>query len=510
MDAAIDLGSLWIELIAMMNVSQIKLRRHDKVTTKKHTGLFLKIRTRLEKMSLTKRMFILSTLILFAFLTAAALMLRTIISISLENVVQEKLTLHTYQLLSIGDSDNGVMRLPKRLIDTRFNQQEGSLIAFVKELTDDNQQQEVWRSLSATDKQFSFPAPSSGQWLFWRARDANGTQYYVSSFNTTWSNDVGVKSKYIFTVMENFSYYQNELSNYRTAVALGLLAFGLVFLFLQTLILRIGLSPVRKITSNVESMNNGESQSLSGQYPKELMPLTTNLNRLIDNERRQRERYRERMADLSHSLKTPLSVLQGLRSDIDNQGLPISRENVLEILTKQVGRMTKLVDYQLQRAIPNGVPAVFSKIDVANNAADVISALNKVYANKAIVSELNIEKGLSFYGDENDLIEMIGNILDNAYKHAEHLVRFSAINTFTEPDNPDLTFTIEDDGNGVPAAKRATILQRGVQLDSSGDGQGFGLSIVADIVNSYQGALAIKDSTLGGALFQITIPTRRI
>lgn len=146
---------------------------------------------------------------------------------------------------------------------------------------------------------------------------------------------------------------------------------------------------------------------------------------------------------------------------------------------------------------------------MAENANDIISALNKVYASKSIVSELNIEKGLSFYGDENDLLEIIGNLLDNAYKHAEHLVRLSASKTVTEPSKQTLTFTIEDDGNGIPVAKRATILRRGVQLDTSGDGQGFGLSIVADIVNSYQGVLTIEDSALGGALFKITIPIRK-
>ncbi len=475
---------------------------------KKRLSMFSKIKVALEKMSLTKRMFISSTLVLFAFLSAAALMLYTIFTISLESIVQEKLTLHIYQLLSIGDGDDGVMRLPERLTEPRFNQRQGSLIAFVTELTQDNQQQEVWRSLSAADTQFSFPAPSSGQWFFGRAQGADGARYYVSSYNTTWSNDRGDKDKYIFTVMEDLNYYQNQLSKYRVAIAIGLLTFGLVFLLLQIIILRVGLSPVRKITTDVEAMNNGETLSLTGQYPKELKPLTTNLNRLIDNERLQRERYRERMADLSHSLKTPLSVLQGIESDVDKQGQPISLPSVLDILNKQVSRMAKLIDYQLQRAIPNGAPTVFSAIDITDKANDIILALNKVYADKMMVSELNIDKGISFYGDENDLIEIIGNLLDNAYKYGKHLVRLSVSKELNEAGDMTLVFTIEDDGNGIPVAKRTSILQRGVRLDSSGDGQGFGLSIVCGIVNSYEGVLTIENSVLGGALFKITIPTR--
>ncbi|GAA6137454.1 two-component system sensor histidine kinase PhoQ [Arenicella sp. 4NH20-0111] len=491
-----------------MNLSHSELSHHGQQVTEKNVNVFARINKILQRMSLAKRMFILSTLILFAFLSGAALMLRTVFSISLESIVQEKLSLHTYQMLSTADSNAGMMRLPTRLNEPRFNQPQGALIAFVKELTQDNQQREVWRSMSANDKQFSFPAPSSGQWFFGRARGSDGAQYYVSSYTTTWTSDSGVKAKYVFTVMEDFSYYQTELSKYRTVIAAGLFIFALVFLSLQTLILHVGLRPVRKITSDVDDMNKGESRSLVGQYPRELMPLTTNLNRLIDNERLQRERYRERMADLSHGLKTPLSVLQGLGTDIDEQGLPISRSHLLQILSNQVSRMTKLVDYQLQRAIPNGSPTVFAKIEVASKAIEVISALDKVYASKAITSKLDIEEGLFFYGDESDLIEMIGNVLDNAFKHAQSSVSFTACRVFIDTEDPKISFTVEDDGKGVPVSKREAILRRGVQLDTHGEGQGFGLSIVADIVSSYEGQLTIRDSSLGGALFQITVPTR--
>lgn len=465
------------------------------------------VRSTIAKMSLGKRMFILSALVLLVFLSIASLVLRTAFWISLENVVQEKLSLHTYQLLSLGDTSDTSIRLPQKTSEPRFNDQQGELIAFVTELISDNEQQEVWRSLSASNKKFSFPVPDSGKWLFGRARGPNGAQYYVSSFNTTWTNNNGVKAKYVFTIMENFGYYEKQVSNYRTSITVGLLVFGLVFLLLQMLILRFGLSPVKKITVDVEQMNKGESAWLDGQYPQELMPLTVNLNRLVDNERLQRERYRERMADLSHGLKTPLSVLRGLGADIDDHGQPISRENLLETLTKQVSRMSKLVDYQLQRTIPSGAPTVLTKVDIAVTAKETVSALDKVYLDKNIHCKIDVESGLYFYGDENDLIEMIGNLLDNAYKHASDIVRFSALNVSMKSKRSELIFMIEDDGTGVPPTKRETILERGVQLDSSGDGQGFGLSIVADIVRSYQGTLAIRESMLGGALFEIKIPS---
>lgn len=491
-----------------MNANSTDARPSPQAVSKIRFSLLATIRRSLEKTSLAKRMFISAALVLIIFLAGAALLLNALFAISLDSIVQEKLKLHTYQLISIGDSDAGLMRLPEQVAEPRFNQQQGSLIGFVTELAADNQQLEVWRSVSATDKRFSFSAPKSGQWIFSRAKAANGAQYYVSRYNTTWSNNQGRKTKYVFTVMEDFSYYQDQLAKYRVAIIIGLLTFGLVFLLLQTIILRLGLSPVRRITSDVEAMNKGDIHSLTGEYPEELKPLTTNLNLLIDNERHQRERYRNRMADLSHSLKTPLSVLRGVESDIDHHGRPISRQEVIDTLTKHVNRMTDIVDHQLQRAVPNGAPTLFSAIDVSDKANDIVSALNKVYANKNITSELNIENDLSFYGDENDLIEIMGNLLDNAYKNGNVLVRLSASKIVSDAGKPQLVLTFEDDGRGIPLAKRATILQRGVRLDSSGEGQGFGLSIVADIVNSYQGVIAIENSALGGAMFNITIPTR--
>jgi two-component system sensor histidine kinase PhoQ len=144
---------------------------------------------------------------------------------------------------------------------------------------------------------------------------------------------------------------------------------------------------------------------------------------------------------------------------------------------------------------------------VANKTNDIISALNKVYNDKNISVELQIEQGLAFYGDENDLIEVMGNLLDNAYKYAQNVVRLSGSNIKSKAGS-QLQLTFEDDGCGVPLEKRERILERGVRLDSSGEGHGFGLSIVADIVNNYQGVLSIQSSSLGGALFNIIIPNR--
>ena len=234
--------------------------------------------------------------------------------------------------------------------------------------------------------------------------------------------------------MEGADYYRTELLDYRMALAGGLLVFGLTLFGLQGLILRWGLQPLRGVTMDVEAMNKGELQSFEDSYPKELQPLTENLNLLVANERRQRKRYRDRMADLSHSLKTPLSVLRGIESDIDESGKPISRPELVETLNRQVARMSNIVDYQLQRAVSGGEFTSFVAINIAGQVETIVSALNKVYLEKGVSVDVQVDPDLSFYGDENDLIELLGNLLDNAYKHCAHRVCVSATRRQTEDE----------------------------------------------------------------------------
>lgn len=450
-------------------------------------------------LSLRHRLSLSACIVLCLFLGIIGLVLDQAFSLSLDNIVREKLKLHIYTLLSIADNEKGRVKLPATLSEQRFNIAEGSLIAIV---TDSNRR-ESWRSGSAGDKRFELPIPEQGDWLFGRAKDDSGDSYYVSSYSTIWTDSQGQKTTFVFTVMENFNYYRQDLADYQFAVVVIMVTLGAILLILQAIILRWSLKPLRGLANDVNAMNRRELSSLAGNYPKELQPLTNNLNRLIDNERRQRQRYRDRMADLSHSLKTPLSVLRGVESDTDENGQVISREQLLDTLHRQVSRMSDIVDYQLQRAVVNGQQSSFIATPIAEKATSIIAALDKVYADKAISTEINIDNNLAFYGDENDLIEILGNLLDNAYKHGKQQVTISA-----QLSNDFLQLSIEDDGEGVPESRHKDILKRGVRLDSTSEGQGFGLAIAVEIINSYQGNISIGRSTLNGAKFNVDIPTR--
>ena len=454
------------------------------------------------KLSLGQRLFLSSAVVLVIFLWITGLVLDQAFSISLDGFVREKLRIHTFALLSRADNVDSKIELPTRLPEQQFNAADGALLAFVT----DTQQAESWRSISAGARRFALPLPGAGEWLFGRAQDSNGEIYYVSSYSTLWPGAAGEKTAFVFTVMESVDVYGQQLADYRSAVTLGLIVFGLMLLTLQSIVLRWGLRYLREVAIDVKSMNIGELQSLTGRYPKELRPLTANLNQLINNERLQRERYRDRMADLSHSLKTPISVLQGIASDIDDEGKPVSREQILDTLQRQVGRMRNIVDHQLQRAVTTGRQTSLVATPVQGEVDSIITALDKVYLDKGVTTTIQIEAAASFYGDENDLLELLGNLLDNAYKHCRTQVKVSGHTNSADAATTTLVLNVADDGPGVPPAMRTTILRRGVRLDSIAEGQGFGLAIVVDIVSSYDGSISVGESSLGGALFTLTVP----
>ncbi len=454
--------------------------------------------------SLAHRLFVSAGTVIFLFLGVTAFLLDQAFSISLESIVREKLKLHTYSLLAAADNEEGMIILPKLMAEQRFNSQKDSLIGIVTN-RDGN---EYWRSISAVNQRYSLPSPDAGDWLFGQAQDDSGKAYFVSSYSTIWPDDQGRKSTFVFTVMEAVDYYQTGLKNQRLAVFTSLIVVGLVLFGLQAIILRWGLKPVRNLAMEVDAMGRGEQVAFRNDYPRELQPLIANLNLLIDNERRQREKYRERMADLSHSLKTPLSVLKGVEAEIVRNDVQASSRSLVGSISEQTDKMSNIIEYQLRRAVSSSQNISFVAINLAPEVESVLAALDKVYADKQVVAELQIESSVSVFADEGDLAEVLGNILDNAYKHCQKKVMTAAESIVLEDGRPGIRITIEDDGLGIPENKRDAILERGVRLDSAGAGQGFGLSIVANIITSYNGAITISESSMGGALFTIDFPTR--
>ncbi|UYZ82940.1 ATP-binding protein [Entomomonas sp. E2T0] len=270
---------------------------------------------------------------------------------------------------------------------------------------------------------------------------------------------------------------------------LALLAIGLTW----------SLRPLRRLRSQLDDIEAGKREQLDENVPSEIHRLTRSLNRLLTTERMQRERYQDTLGDLAHSLKTPLTVLQNTIEEIKEKDNSVI--NQLAVMQAQIERMGQQIGYQLQRATQRKGALIGQQISLRPLIDSLTSTLNKVYADKEVISVIDLSHDLKLHAEEAALLELFGNLLENAYRLCLTTVRISGKVT-----DKEVLVTVEDDGPGVPVNKRKTVLQRGVRGDSLNPGQGIGLAVVQDILEGYSGYLEIGDSSLGGACFYIHFP----
>ena len=206
------------------------------------------------------------------------------------------------------------------------------------------------------------------------------------------------------------------------------------------------------------------------------------------------------MADLAHSLKTPLAILKGTANQLGYQDQR-KIADIQETIDEQVNRMDQIVGYQLERAVADSAKLIKKSIPIEPIVTKLIMAMEKVYRDKALKIELSFQE-CTFFGDERDVMEVLGNILDNACKYGVERVRLD----IGRQTGVDLVMVVEDDGPGISQENRSRILNRGTRLDSNEAGQGIGLAVVVEIVERYGGRINVGESMLGGAKITIALP----
>jgi len=313
----------------------------------------------------------------------------------------------------------------------------------------------------------------------------------------------GIEVPYSVYVMVDAGTVPQQMRAFRSALWENLGFAGIVLLLLQWLILRWSLSPLRRVVRELKQVQHGLSERMGGRYPRELEPLTDSINAMIESERNTLERQRNTMADLAHSLKTPLAVLR-TRLDSGDDDVDALRQEV----ASQCQRMTDLVSYQLGRAASSGHKLFSAPVDIAPHAELIVQGLEKIYAGRGTLCEFDIDSEARFYGEPGDLQELLGNLLENAFKWAASRVLLTVKVGEQVPDaRPGLFLSVEDDGAGIPEDKIHHILQRGGRGDEQVQGHGIGLSIVQDIVHGYRGQLQVgRSRELCGARFEVRLP----
>lgn len=258
------------------------------------------------------------------------------------------------------------------------------------------------------------------------------------------------------------------------------------------------LRPIEDLAREVRELEEHHREQLNPETTRELTSLVSNLNRLLKSERDRYDKYRTTLTDLTHSLKTPLAVLQSTLRSLRGEKMSLAEAEPL--MLEQISRISQQIGYYLHRATMRGSSCLLSRElhPIAPLLDNLTSALNKVYQHKGVNITLDISPEISFVGEQNDFMEVMGNLLDNACKYCLEFVEVSARQT-----EDTLHIMVDDDGPGIPIAKREMVFDRGQRADTLRPGQGVGLSVAREIVDQYEGQILTGESLLGGARMEV-------
>jgi two-component system sensor histidine kinase PhoQ len=338
--------------------------------------------------------------------------------------------------------------------------------------------------------------------------DDKGVTHFVYRYSEglAWEQgETGQEStitRFTIAIYEDSSQLDRQVGVFRRSLwgYLGLAA-GLLLL-VQMAVLRWSLEPLRLLERELSRVRRGVAERLSGGHPPELQQIVDSINGLIDSENKHLGQSRNTLADLAHSLKTPLAVL---RSRLDSGA---NHDELRQEVAAQVQRMNEIVSYQLSRAARSGHALFSAPIAIEPRAEEIVASLEKVYMGKGVLCEFEVDPEASFYGEVGDLQELMGNLLENAFKWSKLRVLLTVkVEPAVANKRPGVFFAVEDDGPGIATENVEHLLQRGVRGDERVHGHGIGLAIVQDLVRSYRGELSVGPSQeLGGARFQVTLP----
>lgn len=283
-----------------------------------------------------------------------------------------------------------------------------------------------------------------------------------------------------------------------TWIAFLILGLGLVSaVFIQV---RIGLRPLFDLRNETADVRKGKSARIGRSYPQEIQPLAEQVNRLLDHNQEVVDRQRTHVGNLAHALKTPISVMLA-EAGTSEGDLP-------ELVRRQTKIMQGQVDHHLRRAraAARAAHGLGETTPVAEVLDELAVMIEQVFREKNVEIDWRAPDSLSFLGERQDLQEILGNLIENAAKFSKRRVRVSAGGSGLG----QMILVVEDDGAGLPADQRDTVMQRGARLDESAPGSGLGLSIVDDLTRAYGGRLMLSDSDMGGLKAVLELPAAQV
>ena len=353
----------------------------------------------------------------------------------------------------------------------------------------------VLRSRSLWDETLAVPAdtPADGEIHQHRIEGPQGVTLRVVERNVT----IDTHSLRLM-VAANESLMTGPIADFKGHLwlALGILGMGLTFA--ASMQVFVGLAPLRSMQDALGRVRQGDAQNMEGTFPNEIMPLVNEFNTVLAQNAEVVERARTQAGNLAHALKTPLSVLANAANAPEKRDDDLAR-----LVASQVDTVRKQVDYHLSRAQAAAavkVPGMRTAVEPVIRG--LVRVMQRVHADRQLeFVVLPDPANLAFRGEEQDLQEMLGNLIDNASKWAR-----SRIEIQVSDESGKLRVRIDDDGKGIAETERDHVLKRGVRADEQVPGTGLGLAITADLARMYGGDLVLAKSSLGGLQASLTLP----
>ena len=281
-----------------------------------------------------------------------------------------------------------------------------------------------------------------------------------------------------------------------TPLFLSLALLGVALAVATLVQLRIGLRPLGRLRDSLAAVRAGRTETVPADQPRELEPLARELNALLAENAAALANARGHVANLAHGLKTPLATLA--------LGLGEQGRDPDGSMAAEVERIDRSIRHHLGRARADASGgAVRRRTLLAPAVEGVAGALSRIHADRGIAFTADIPPGLALAVDPQDLDELLGNLLDNAWRWAARRI---ALTASADPATGRARIAIEDDGPGIKAEDRAEALRSGRRLDERGAGHGFGLSIARELVELSGGSLALESPAGGGLAAIVTLP----
>ncbi len=447
--------------------------------------------------SLQRRQLTVAALVLAAFLGATGWVLDQAFREAAEAAQYDRLQGYVYTVLAAAEVGPDGVGVPDGLPESRFSRPSSGLYALIVDAAG----RRVWSSRSTLGVELPDPALLEPGAVRRTTLASAGPALFALGYGIAWEDARAGVQAFTVWVAEDRSLVAEQVSAFRRSLWGWLLAAAAALLAAQVAALRWSLAPLRRVAGDVAAIEAGRLEELPEQPPRELRGLVRNLNALIRGERTRTRRYRETLDNLAHSLKTPLAVLRTALDNGPGQDLTEARD--------QVSRIDRTVEYQLRRAAAGSGHDPATRVPLRPLLERLLRTLERAYRERNVRATVDCPEELAFAGDADDLMEMLGNLLDNAFKWCRREV------TVRGRPLPDaalgrgrVQLEVLDDGPGIPPELAARVAERGFRADEQVTGQGIGLAVVNELVGAYDGRLQLLAAPSGGARIVLELPGR--